>query len=340
MIKAVIAGCGAIARKRHAPACRAYEGEKICLGFFDPVMKNAKALAEKFGGEVYDSLEAVLRDEEVDGVLVCTPEKFHCDTVVACLQAQKHVLCEKPMALDIGQAKRMAQAQKQSGRELAMAFSQRHYTEYKIAKKLLQEGAIGETLAFRTSLSNPGVEHFVCGDAEGFYDRCLENVGSVMSNVGCHRVDLVSWLFERRIERVLAFTPVLDKHFSNGEPITQADTAMVILELQGGIAGTLWTSWCNYGETDTETRIFGTLGSVRIGPDCGVVLEKADGVHMRLEAERTKAQQEGYDVVWDFLDFLAGKKAVSANGAAGLACMEVMAAIERSNASGTWEAVQ
>lgn len=338
MTKVVIIGCGAIAQKRHAPACRAYEGERIALGFFDPKRENAERLAAEYEGMAYGSLEAVLKDTTVTAVSVCTPEKYHCDTAIACLKSGKHVLCEKPMAMDINQARRMAQAQKESGRKLAVAFSQRHYAEYQAAKKLLVDGAIGKALMFRTFLSNPGVEQFVCECAENFYDRYLENVGGVMSNVGCHRVDLISWLFDRKIEAVLAYTPTLDKCFANGEPITREDTAMAILKLQDGIAGTLWTSWCNYGGADADTQIFGTQGSMRISPD-RIALEKADGTCIDVSIKKTEQQKAGYDVVWNFLDFLTMKKEVAADASAGLRCMEAMEAIERANASGTWEAV-
>lgn len=337
MVKAVIAGCGAIARKRQAPACRAYEKEEIALGFFDQVPENAMALAQQYGGQVYDSLEAVLRDPSVDAVLVCTPEKYHCGTVISCLEAGKHVLCEKPMAMDAEQARRMALVQKQTGRMLAVAFSQRHYGEYRTAKKLITEGAIGKPLAFRTCLSNAGAEHFSSGDPEEFYDRCLSNVGDVMGNVGCHRVDLISWLFDRRIRRVLASTPTLDKRLSDGALIPAADTAMVIMQLEGGITGTLFSSWCNYGGADADTRVFGTGGSLKVGPEGAVLLEKPDGTRVQVAPERSAEQQAGYDVVWDFLDFLTLGTPVEADAQCGLACMETLDAIARSNRSGTWE---
>lgn len=336
MVKVVIAGCGAIARKRHAPACIAYGKERIEIGFFDPVRQSAQSLAEQYGGMVYDRLEDVLQDREVKAVLVCTPEKYHCDTVIACLNAGKHVLCEKPMAMDLDQAVRMAQAQKESRRTLAIAFSQRHYEEYRTAKRLIKEGTIGKVLMFRTCLANSGVEHFVCGNGEDFYDRCLDNVGGVMSNVGCHRVDLISWLLDQQIEQVLAYTPTLDKHFSNGERIPKEDTAMVILKLQDGISGMLWTSWCNYGGADADTQIFGTLGSPRISSQNRIILEKSDGTGTEIVVEKAESQRLGYDVVWDFLDHLTQDKEVCADVCAGVRCMEVMDAIERSNLTGTW----
>lgn len=340
MIKVVIVGCGAIASKRHAPACRSYEKESVKLGFFDPIRENAQALALCHDGEVYESLEEVLGDPQVKAVVICAPEKYHCDMTVKCLSAGLHVLCEKPMGMDMEQAFKMYREKEKAGRELAIAFSQRNYSEFTTARKMLLRGEIGRPIAFRTALSNPGVEYFVQGKREGFYDTNLTNVGDVMLNVGCHRIDLISWLFGKQIQKVLAYTPALDKRFSNGELIPQGDTAMVILQLEDGLAGMLWSSWCNYGGIDASMEIFGTNGSIKISADGRILLEKSNSTDRTEKTVlKTKEEQKGYYVTWNFLDFLVSGKPVEADARAGLNCMMVLDAIRRANVSGKWETV-
>lgn len=339
MIKVAIAGCGAIAQKRHAPACSSYKAEQIEIGFFDTVKENADKLAERYTGQVYGSFKELLEDPGVKAVLICVPEKYHCDMAVRCLDAGKHVLCEKPMGMDLEQAYRMYDAREKSGRELAVAFSQRHYSEFLTAKKLLLQGEIGKPIAFRSALANSGVEHYIQGNKEKFYDTGLSNVGNVMLNVGCHRVDLITWLLERQIQKVWAYTPALDKRFSNGEPISGGDTAMVTLQLEGGIAGTLWASWCNYGGADAGTEIFGTGGSLKISSEGRILLEKGNGAGMEAVIRKTQEERKGYQVTWNFLDFLSQGKPVEADADAGLKCMKTLDAIDRSGKSGTWETV-
>ena len=338
MISAAIIGCGAIARKRHAPACASHRDVGLS-GFYDPAVQNAEDLAKRYGGKTYGSREELLSDEKVDAVIVCVPERFHCETVIECLEAGKHVLCEKPMAMNVEEARRMFRAWKESGKILSVAFSQRFYPEYRIAKKMIREGAIGRVLMFRTCLANSGVENFVYGNPEDFYDTQIQNVGGVMSNVGCHRVDLIRYLLEREIVQVFSYTPVLDKRFRDGRPIDREDTALSILKLEGGVTGMLWSSWYNYGGPDAGTRIFGTEGALEISADGNVTIEKKDGTKIRVEIEKREEEENGFSVTERFLDSILEGLPTSPDGKDGLICMEVLDAIERSNRSGTWESV-
>ncbi len=339
MVKVAIVGCGAIAQKRHAPACSAYKKGVILQGVFDPIRKNAEEFAKKYRTKVFGSLEEMLSDPQIDAVLVCTPEKYHCDTVIACLKAGKHVLCEKPMGMNLKEAKEMTRVWKESGKKLSIAFSQRHYSEYQIASRMIREGAVGRPLMFYSFLTNPGVEYFICGDEKTFYDRQLENVGGVMLNVGCHRVDLIRYLLDCDIKEVMAAVPALDKRYADGSFIHHEDTAMVLMRLEDGIHGMLFTSWCNYGEADVETKILGTQGTLRINAKSEIVLEKRDGFQMNVSMEKTEKEKAGYDVVWDFLDAVISGQPVLADAVDGLKCMEVMDAIQRSGKTGAWEKV-
>ena len=94
-----IIGCGAIANMRHAPAVDADPGA-VLYAVCDPFRPNADALAEKYHTRAVYELDEILADPAVDAVIICTPERFHCANVVAALQAGKHVLCEKPLAMN------------------------------------------------------------------------------------------------------------------------------------------------------------------------------------------------------------------------------------------------
>ena len=160
-----------------------------------------------------------------------------------------------------------------------------------------------------------------------------------MSNVGCHRVDLIRYLLEREIVQVFSYTPVLDKRFRDGRPIDREDTALSILKLEGGVTGMLWSSWCNYGGADAGKRIFGTEGALEISADGNVTIEKKDGTKIRVEIEKREEEEHGFSVTERFLDSILEGLPTSPDGKDGLICMEVLDAIERSNRSGTWESV-
>ena len=338
MVGVGILGCGAVARKRHAPACQAHAGSEI-VGFADTNVERATELATQYGTKAYLSLDAMLTDPAVNAVCVCVPERFHVDTTVRCLRAGKDVLLEKPMAMNLAESEEIARAWRESGRQLMIAFSQRFYAEHILARQLALDGEIGRIVSFRTFLSNPGAEYGVLNSGTGFYDNRLKNIGGVMLNVGCHRIDLMRYLFNAEIAEVLAYTPALDKRFSNGDLIDREDHAMVTMKLSNGIAGTMWISWCNYGGTDVDTWIFGEQGTIRTCGGKHVFLNRRDGEEIRYDLSSTQADMNGWGVVNSFLDSIAAGEKTSITGEDGLACMRVLDAIEKSHQSGSWHRV-
>lgn len=331
-----IIGCGAIATARHAPAVAAHPGATL-YAVCDAARENADRLARQTGAKAVYRVEDVLQDAAVDAVIVCTPERFHRAHVVAALEAGKDVLCEKPLAMDPWEGRAILAAREKSGRRLMVAFSQRLYTEHLLAKKLLAQGAIGKPIAFRTALAHRGVEYAtIAAPGSDFYDKKLAGIGDVMLSVGCHRIDLVSYLFDSPIRAVDAWTPTIDKKYADGTPIAAADHAMVTVELENGLVGTLWISWCAYGAPERGTLIYGTEGSMSIYEAPGVVVRGRDGTQRRYEAAPDPA--EGQRITANFLDALCGGEAVC-GGADGQACLLALEAVKRSHREGRRVAV-
>ena len=117
MIGIGIIGCGSIAIHRHVPE---YASRKDCnlVGFYDPITERAQNLADKFGGKVFESIEQLLADKGIHAVSVCTPNKYHAPASIAALKAGKHVLCEKPMAVSLDEAKSMINTAEECGKFL------------------------------------------------------------------------------------------------------------------------------------------------------------------------------------------------------------------------------
>lgn len=334
ILNVAIAGCGAIAERRHAPACHGTPGVRIAA-FCDVAADRALRLAERYQAKAYADLDQMLAEEALDAVCVCSPERFHCDMVLKCLAAGTHVLCEKPMALNMEDAKRMHRAGLAAGKLLMVAFSQRAYTGHRLLKKLLKEGHIGTPIFFRSVLSHSGAEYTSLGKAEDFYDRNLKNIGGVMSSVGCHRVDLISWLFESPVTAVQAFTTTIDKKYSDGSPIDEEDTAEIHVRMENGLAGELFVSWCNYGPAGTATEIYGSDGMMILDDD-GYVRVWKDGVCTVYPAQMDDAGKKGYGIVENFLKACQGSEKPLADSLDGLRCMQALEAVRRSGETGAW----
>ena len=110
-VRVAIAGCGKIARTRHAPEYKANPQAEI-IGFYDYNREHAEELAEIYGGKVYDSYEELLADETVEAVSICSPNFLHSTHAIQAMRAGKDVLCEKPMAADVAEAQKMIDVQR------------------------------------------------------------------------------------------------------------------------------------------------------------------------------------------------------------------------------------
>lgn len=323
-----IIGCGAIAKTRHAPAV-AVNPDAVLYAVCDQTRANADALAEQYGARAFYDVNEAITDPAVDAVIICTPERFHCTHVVAALEAGKDVLCEKPLAMTPQEGAQILDAWHKSGRRLMVAFAQRLTAEHQLGKKLLREGVIGKPIAFRTELAHKGVEYAsIGGPTPDFYDKHLAGVGNVMLSVGCHRVDLVHYLFDSPIKAISAVTPTIDKTYADGSPIKAADHAMILAEMENGIQGSIWISWCDYGRPERGTTIYGTEGIMRLCTGPGVVVEKPDG-----SVEEHTVQQDPdawQQITHHFIAYLGGKAPIC-DGNDGQACLLAMEAIRKSN---------
>lgn len=327
-----IIGCGAIAKMRHAPAVAADWDATLCA-VCDPVKANADALAGTYHTRAVYDIDEVLRDDTVDAVIICTPERFHCANVVAALKAGKHVLCEKPLAMNADEGRQILEAWQASGKTLMVAFSQRLYDAHRIAKKLLDEGAIGKPIAFRTALAHRGVEYATIeAPTPDFYDRKLAGIGDVMLSVGCHRVDLVSYLFGAKIAAVSALTPTIDKKYADGTPIGAADHAMINVEMDNGVVGTIWISWCCYGKPEQASQIYGTEGVMLVGEGPGVVVQKRGGGEECYGV--TPDPNAGQRITHHFIQVLHGREPAICDGTDGQNCLLAMEAVKRSDQEG------
>ena len=156
-MKVGIIGCGRIAQTRHIPEYAEHSGVQIA-GYYDFNVERAKELAATYGGKVYDSADALLADRGIEAVSVCTANHTHGEITVKALRSGKHVLCEKPMAISLGECKEMVHARRENNRKLMIGQNQRFARAHVRAKGLLSEGLIGKILTFKTTFGHGGPE--------------------------------------------------------------------------------------------------------------------------------------------------------------------------------------
>ena len=337
-LRVAIIGCGAIAKKRHALACDEMEGVSL-VGVCDVSLESAEALAQKYGAKAFSDIDEMLDCTSPDCVCVCTPAGSHAAISSHCLQKGMDVLCEKPMATNAEDAKEMMRVSQATGKRLMVAFSNRAYTEHRLMKELLQAGRIGKPLMFKTSLEDPGVENLIGCDAGEFYDRMKGSPDGAMNGMGCHRVDLIRYLFDSPIAEIFSCYAALDKRYSNGEPIDVDDTALAIMKLENGVVGTFSTSWCNYGPGELGTEIYGTRGLLRYRGEDKVELWNGKDCET-FSYHKDLAEKNGHGIVRNFLSACMGKEEPITICMDGVECMMALEASARSAKAGAWARIK
>jgi xylose dehydrogenase (NAD/NADP) len=150
-----LVGVGRIARNRIAPAIHAAE----CATLYAAASRELHRAESVRPERAYDSYDALLRDPNVDAVYVATHNGLHKELSIAALRAGKHVICEKPLAINARDCEEMLRAAESSGKLLAEAFMYRHHPQIPRVRELVRSGVIGEVMAveasFRFPLANP-----------------------------------------------------------------------------------------------------------------------------------------------------------------------------------------
>lgn len=262
-LKVAIIGCGLIAQERHAPELKENPLADVA-GFFDPWTERAESCAERFGGKVYKSYEEVLGDPEVDAVVICTSNDFHCLMSIEALHAGKYVLCEKPVATSLEEARKIAEAQKESKTFFMAAQNQRFHLAHRKAKELIASGVMGKVLTFRSTLAHQGPEYYGFGRNKNtwYLNKNSSGLGCV-TDLGIHKCDMLIHVLGERFKSVAAFAGVLDKTNEEGKPIDVYDNAVAVVTTESGVMGTLNLSYTNYSGMDNSTIFYCQKGIIK-----------------------------------------------------------------------------
>ena len=181
-----VIGCGAIGSV-HAECYAKAPGARL-LAVVDLLPQKAKQVAERWDVPVaIEDYRELLTRSDIGAISVCLPNHLHCPVTLDCLRAGKHVLCEKPIALNLEEARRMQQEARERHRLLAIGVVNRFNEYVRLVRKTIQGGQLGRvyhvSFLFRNYRSIPGLGRW-------FTDRKLAG-GGVMIDWGVHFLDLV-----------------------------------------------------------------------------------------------------------------------------------------------------
>ena len=205
----------------------------------------------------------VIEDPAVQVVSITTPNAFHAEMAIAALEAGKHVWCEKPMAVGLADAERMAAAAKASGKVTALGYNYIQNPMVRHVKRLLGEGVIGTVNHVRFEMD----EDFMADPEALFYWKSEASSGyGALDDFGVHPLSLILYLFGD-VTRVLAHMskPYADRPTREGprRAVETFDIASVLFELGNGASGVMAldrSAWGRKGRI--AMQIFGSRGTI------------------------------------------------------------------------------
>ena len=188
-----IVGCGGIANGKHLPSLAQLPYVKV-VAFCDIIEERAQKAAKEYGTEdarVYTDYQEMLSKEgpDLEAVHVCTPNRSHSPITVAALDSGRHVLCEKPMAIDVAGAEAMLEASKRNGKILTIGYQTRNYPQWVYLKNAIEHDELGEIYYARAlALRRRAVPTW------GVFLNEHEQGGGPLIDIGTHALDLTLWL--------------------------------------------------------------------------------------------------------------------------------------------------
>jgi UDP-N-acetyl-2-amino-2-deoxyglucuronate dehydrogenase len=254
MIKFAIAGCGKIAEK-HARLCCQY-GKLVAV--CDIIPERAERMGKEFGANIYFSIGDLLAaGKDLTVLVVCTPNGLHPEHTLAGLNSGLHVVCEKPMAIQVSDALKMITIAEKTDRELFIIKQNRFNKAVVEIKNLLEKGGLGKIFSIQlNAFWSRGTDYYL-NSWHG--DRKLD--GGILFTQFSHFIDLVYWLFGE-ISRVSAFA----KNFHPEYQKEIEDTVVASFEMEKGILGTAHFTVNSYKQNmEGSLTIFGEKGTVKIG---------------------------------------------------------------------------
>lgn len=248
-------GAGAIMRLSHAPTVQRTVGAEL-TAVFDRDLNRAGALTSEFGGKSFSDLKALVSAPDVDAVIVATPNRYHEEAVLAAAEHGKHVLCEKPLTLDVQSAKRMVDACHKAKVLLQVGFNQRFWSQVQIAKALLDSGFIGKVHQFRSNYSEKSTAYPA---ATRYRYDLAQSGGATIIDLTIHRIDLARHL-------VGDYSAVLAELAHSALPERVDDNVFLLVRFEQGARGCL--SGNRYSpDIGDGTDIYGSEGTIHIATE-------------------------------------------------------------------------
>ena len=273
-----IIGCGGIANSKHMPSLTRQPNAEL-VAFCDIIEERAQKACAEYGAEgakVYTDYKELLKDETIDIVHVCTPNREHSFITVDALEAGKHVMCEKPMAINGEEAQKMLDAAKRTGKKLSIGYQNRYRPDSWYLKRACEADELGEIYYAKAhAVRRRGVPTW------GVFIDEYEQGGGPLIDIGTHALDLTLWMMDNYKPKMVVGTTYKKlgdqtetaNAWGDWDPkeFTVEDSAFGFITMENGATIVLESAWAlnTLDVIEASTSLSGVLG--------GADMRNADG---------------------------------------------------------------
>ena len=249
-VRVGIIGCGGIANGKHMCSLAKIDGVEM-VAFCDIILERAEKAAEKYGvpgAKVYEDYKELLKDDTIEVVHVCTPNRSHSFITVDARESGKHVMCEKPMAKTYAEAKKMLEASERTGKKLTIGYQSRWRGDAQYLKSVCENGELGDIYYARAiALRRRAVPTW------GVFLKADEQGGGPLIDIGTHALDLTLWMMNNYKPKMVVGTKYRklaeQKNTANAwgdwdpEEFTVEDSAFGFVVMENGATVSVESSW-------------------------------------------------------------------------------------------------
>ena len=325
-------GCGRIA-PRHAQSIAELPGARL-VAVADIVQARAARFATQYQADCHTDYRQLLERQDIDIVNICVPSGLHAQLAIEAMQAGKHVIVEKPMALSLQDADRMIAAAQAAERKLCVVLQNRYNPPMQALRRAVDEGRLGRLL-----LGNATVRWY---RPQAYYEDSWHGTwamdGGAIMNQSIHHVDALQWLMGD-VASVFAYTATL-AHRMEAE-----DTGVAVLRFRSGALGTIEGSTITHPENlEGSVAVFGQRGSVKVGGMAmnRAVIWKIDGEPEQDEVLSAREQVEPASiygashksVIADMMAAIVEGRESNTNGPEARKSLDLVLAIYQSSRTG------
>lgn len=248
-------GCGVNGTRQHSRLLQEIPGAAL-VAVCDNVEEKAKKLGELRGVPYYTNMREMLQRDDIDAVTVSLPSGLHADAAIACAEAGKHALVEKPMDVTLAKADRMIAAFRQAGRKLSIISQHRFDPATVQLKQWIDEGKLGNIIIGTAAINWFRTQEYYDGGAwRGTWEY---DGGGALMNQSIHTIDLLQYLCGP-VESVFAHCVTMGH-----ERIEVEDAAVATVKFRNGAIGTIVGTTCAYPGVGSRLEVFGQFGTAII----------------------------------------------------------------------------